>query len=144
MKFEDSLYLESTGLSFAYIRHLNNAFIGKAKLHPDDKDKASKFAGCEYAEIRATIKALKYEKSIKKANYKNLENFVKACGTYKNFDKESKTAKAVYRQLNRKKREIEKIDENIKLLQDELRKKIKLRDEMYDKLNSRTVSKKDN
>ena len=35
------------------------AFIGQAKLHDEDKDYASKYTGCRYAETRATIKYLK-------------------------------------------------------------------------------------
>ena len=79
-------------------------FTGRAKLMPGDN--WSPIFGCRIAEIRATIKAIDYEIFMKRKEYKTIENFVKAVGGYKNFDKESPTARCMYRQLNRRKKEI--------------------------------------
>lgn len=52
-------YDENTGISNVMIDTDLGAFIGQAKLHDEDKDYASKYTGCRYAETRATIKYLK-------------------------------------------------------------------------------------
>ena len=96
-------------LSAAEIEHCGRIFTGFAKLHPDDELRASKFAGPALAEKRAQIKALKYELKLKKEKCDECRKFVKACETYKNWDKDSPTAKAVYRQLNRRIKEVNKL-----------------------------------
>lgn len=117
MKFIRSSYNNETGISFVEIRHLGKTFIGEAHCHPEEKNPSS-FAGCEYAEIRAEIKALKYERKILKNKSDMALDFVKSCGCYKNFDKESPTAKAIYRQLNKR---IEKVNN----ITDEINKRIR-------------------
>ena len=52
-------YNENTGVSNVMIDTDLGAFVGQAKLHDEDKDYASKYTGCRYAETRATIKYLK-------------------------------------------------------------------------------------
>lgn len=52
-------YNENTGISNVMIDTDLGAFTGQAKLHDEDKDYASKYTGCRYAETRATIKYLK-------------------------------------------------------------------------------------
>ena len=54
-----SNYDETTGISKTVILTDLGSFEGFAKLHPDDKDNASRFAGCRYAEERALIKYAK-------------------------------------------------------------------------------------
>ena len=98
------------------VKHLGRTFVGTAKLHPDDQANQSELVGGSIAETRARIKALQYERKLLKEKYKECQNFVKACECYKNFDKDSQAAKVMYRQLNRKKRNIEKLTEEIDLL----------------------------
>lgn len=54
-----SNYDETTGISKTVILTDLGSFEGIAKLHPDDKKNASRFAGCRYAEERALIKYAK-------------------------------------------------------------------------------------
>lgn len=54
-----SNYDETTGISKTVILTDLGSFEGFAKLHPDDKENASRFAGCRYAEERALIKYAK-------------------------------------------------------------------------------------
>ena len=54
-----SNYDETTGISKTVILTDLGSFEGFAKLHPDDKNNASRFAGCRYAEERALIKYAK-------------------------------------------------------------------------------------
>lgn len=52
-------YNESTGLSTVIIATDLGEFEGYAQLHDEDKEIASRFAGCRYAEMRAGIKYMK-------------------------------------------------------------------------------------
>lgn len=141
MKFIDGFYDTNTGISIVMIEHLGKKFSGQAYLHPDDKDNVSEFAGCEYAEIRATIDALKYERKLKKHDYKVIENFIKACNCYNNFNKESLSAKVMYRQLNRKRKEINDITKEIEKFKGELQELISRREKIMEKMKSKKENK---
>lgn len=102
MHLISSYFNEETGKSIVEVKHKKKIYKGTAKLHPEDVDKASKYAGCRFAEIRAEIKALKTEHRKEKAACEEIRKFVKACAQYKIFDETSPTAKAMYRQLHRR------------------------------------------
>lgn len=113
MKFIDSSYNSETGESKVIMQHLGVKFIGTANIHPDDWENASSYEGCFIAEQRAMILALKYERYLVKRKADEAIDFMKACGCYKNFDKESPTAKAMYRQLNRRIKKVNDITDKI-------------------------------
>ena len=123
MKFISSSYNEETGKSVVIVQHLGKKFKGVAFVHPSDKENASSFAGCEYAEIRATIQALKYERILMKKKADAAIEFVHACECYKNFIKDSKSAKVVYRQLNRRIARVNKLADEINDLYRQLEQK---------------------
>lgn len=112
MKFISSSYDPETGISKVVMQHLGIKFTGTARLHPED-ERGSSFAGCEYAEIRAIIKALKYERKLAKQKADMAIDFVKSCECYKKFTKESPSAKAVYRQLNQRIKKVNDITDEI-------------------------------
>lgn len=101
MKFIDSAYDEISGLSETTVQHLGTKFTGYAQVHPEE-EKPSKYAGCRFAELRAEIEALKYERQLLKNKADMALDFVKSLECYANFDKESETAKCIYRQLNKR------------------------------------------
>lgn len=116
MKFIDSAYDPNTGMSIVIIQHLGIKFEGTAKVHPEDK--GSNYFGCQLAEIRAKIKALKYERKLAKQKADDALDFIKSCEGYKKFNKEDDTAKVMYRQINRRIQKVndlaDKINELIK------------------------------
>lgn len=118
-KFLDSITDKRAGTSTVFIEYKNHSFRGKAKLHPEDD--WSEFIGCSYAEIRAQIEALKWELKQKKAACDECRKFVKAVSQYKIFNKEDGSAKAMYRQLNRRIKEVNKIVDKINSLELSLR-----------------------
>ena len=75
-KFLHSNADKEMGISTVTIEYKNERFTGLASKHPDDE--WSEFFGCEIAEVRAKIKAAKWEFRNKKKEYKNYENFVKS------------------------------------------------------------------
>lgn len=113
MKFITSLYDSAKGFSSVVMEHLGKNFVGSAHLHPDDAEKASRYAGCGYAESRAIISALKYERGLLKEEAETCRKFIKACECYKGWDPESPSARAAYRQLNRKIKKVNDITEEI-------------------------------
>ena len=53
-------YNEQTGVSYAKINTNYGEFEGYAKLHAEDADIASRYAGCQYAEQRAVLKYMRH------------------------------------------------------------------------------------
>ena len=136
MKLIDAWFEESTGKSYAIVEHLGRCYQGMSKLHPEE-EAASKFTGCRYAEMRAQIKALKFEREIKIQKCDECRKFIKACSQYKNWDKESPTAKAIYKQLNKRIKEINKLTNKINHLMWDLNVTIRQQDMVNKKLASR-------
>ena len=100
MKFISSYYNEEKGYSEVVVQHLGVKFTGKAQVHPEEKN-PSEYAGCQYAEIRAEIAALKYERKIEKQKTDTIISFLKACKCYKYYNMEDDTSKVLHRQLNK-------------------------------------------
>lgn len=147
MKFLSADYADAgyKTISSVKVKHLGEVFTGLAFCHPDDIDKASEFAGCAYAEARAQIKALKYERKIMLQDAESCRKFIKACECYKNWDKESATAKAAYRQLNRKIKKVNDITDEINTRMKELSQAIWQRDitvKAFEKNKQKRLNKK--
>ena len=101
MKFIDSDFNKETGLSYVIIEHMKKQFTGYAHCHPEEKY-PSEYVGCALAEKRAAIKAFKYERTILKKEADAVIKFIKSCECCKDFDKEEKSVKRMYRMLNKK------------------------------------------
>lgn len=140
MKFLTSKY--TGGRSVVIIQHLGELFRGEARVHPDDKEKASEYAGCGYAEIRATIKALKYERKLAKDEAEICRKFIKSCECYKNWDPESPTARAAYRQLNRRIKKVNQLTDKINSAMQGLEKSIWSRDVTLKAIDRRKEQRK--
>lgn len=119
MKFITSEYEPNTGVSMVKVKHRNRIFVGTSAVHPDDKAYASTYTGGAIAEIRANIKALKYELRVLKKETKEWTKFLNACTNCKKFDKESDTAKVVYRQYNKQLKKIERVKQEIEFLKEQ-------------------------
>lgn len=119
MYFIDSKTFPKEGTSYAFIRHDKRIYEGKARLHPDDT--FSEFTGCRYAETRAKIKALRAEYRKKKASCEECRKFVKAVTQYSHFDAKDPSAKAMFRQLNRRIKEVNELADEITKLEFSLR-----------------------
>lgn len=128
MKFISGSYDHNTGISTVVIQHLGVKFTGRAYLHPDDKENVSSYAGCEYAETRAKIKALKYERMIAKNKADMAIDLLKSCQCYKNFNTEDATAKVLYRQVNRRIKKVNELTDRINELMKSIDKRIFARD----------------
>lgn len=113
MKFISSSYDPNTYTSTVIMQHLGKKFIGTAHATEQDQEKASEYAGCAYAELKATIKALKYERKIAKERADQAYDFVKAIQCYSKFNKDSASAKVVYRQLRQRIKRVNDLTDQI-------------------------------
>ena len=132
MRFLDSGTVKETGYSTVVIEHKGNKYVGQAKCHPDDT--FSEFTGCRYAQERAEINALKDEWKQKKHDCDECRKYLIAVSQYAGFDKESSTAKAMFRQLNRRIKEVNKLAEIISQRQFNLQVAIKQQDSFNNKI----------
>lgn len=140
MQLIESYFNETLGKSISVVKHRKKQYYGYAWIHPEDKEIASKYTGCRYAEMRAEIKALKAEHKKEKAACEECRKFVKACSQYKNFDKDSSTAKAMYRQLNRRIKRVNDLADQINQKVQDLEIAIKQKDIVHKALE-RKVNK---
>ena len=132
MRFLDSNTVEEIGYSTVIIKHKGNEYVGQAKCHPDDT--FSEFTGCRYAQERAEINALKDEWKQKKHDCDECRKYLIAVSQYAGFDKESSTAKAMFRQLNRRIKEVNKLAEIISQKQFNLQVAIRQQDGFNNKI----------
>ena len=102
---------EVKGLSKVTITYKNKIFTGIAKKDPVDI--WSSFAGLTLAEMRAFLKLKKYEYKQAKERAEVCRKFVESLKQYKKFDPNSDTAKAVFRQLNCRIKEVNAIGDEI-------------------------------
>ena len=114
-KLVNAIASQKDGESTVTLKYKNKEFTGFANLHPDDE--WSDFFGCEIAEIRAKIYAAKWELQNRRQELKNCQNFIKAVECYADFNPESPTARAMYRQLNQRKKAVAIAKERVASLQ---------------------------
>ena len=76
MKFLHGEYDSTTGKSTVTLADRYGQYTGYAKLHPDDKKNESRYMGCNIAEKRALIKALKNRRKRIKIKLNATENII--------------------------------------------------------------------
>ena len=120
MKIIYSNFDETTGISTVTILTKIGEFTGTSKLHNEDKNISSSFAGCRYAEIRAIIKY--YKKKLENINnqIKGLDDCRKIIENLKDYNEYSVENRRIRRRLYELKSEKQKI----KMCIDNLRNKL--------------------
>lgn len=128
MKLIKTEFNKETGVSTVILQDKNGRYEGKAKLHPDDKDNISNYAGYHIAEFRAWIKYLKTQLSRKKAMLKAVENLKKdiQINCYENQDIEKRIGLTIRNYTE----EITEIQEAIISLNQTVREYIKGREKI--------------
>lgn len=124
-----------TGISSVTINTPYGQFTGIAKLHPEDINHASEFAGCEIAEMRANIKYLKEQRKEAKIQYKAIQCYYNAISETAEFNPYSKDAQIARRMIKEYTAEIVSLSKTIEAIQSAIKRKIKTRDEVLTKLD---------
>ena len=111
MKFIDSFTDKDSRMSHVFMQHRGYVYEGISRCNPDDE--WSEFTGCKFAELRAILKALEDEYKEEKVKVDAISQFVTAIEQYKNFNNEDASAKAMYRQYNRRVKRLEELKSDI-------------------------------
>lgn len=77
IKLIKSFYNKKTGISVAIINTDYGIFKGYSKLHEEDRDIVSNFAGCQYAHTRAIVKYMKKRVEVLSSQIKGLKDYQK-------------------------------------------------------------------
>lgn len=128
MKTIASNYNETTGISKVTVATDLGEITGYASLHPDDKDIASNFAGCRYAEMRAGIKYMKEKVRISKYQLEPLKRIYNDLSQKKYYNKNNNGAKMLEKEIYKLEDDIETYKTNIKTLTERLQTAIDSRD----------------
>lgn len=135
-------YNENTGLSSVTISTDLGEFTGYSKLHPEDVEIASKYAGCRYAEMRAGIKYMKAKARISKYTLDYLNKIYKNLKQMKSFDENYKGAKLLEKEIYLLEDEVETFKTNAKTLQERLDKAIDTRPNIIKDLHKKKEDNK--
>lgn len=109
-KQPEYFWSEENGTAFCTIYYNKYSFMGEAQCHPDDQDMMSKLTGQTIAEMRATIKYLRFVRDCElRPQLKSLLQFYYSINHSKYFDPKSYEAKMLYRQINILKEDITNI-----------------------------------
>ena len=96
---------KETGISSATIGTDYGIFTASVKLHEEDLHISSRYAGCEYAEMKATIKYMKKRIEVINNQLKGLENYQKQLIKRNDYNSNSIENKILNIQMNNLKQE---------------------------------------
>ena len=106
IKMIKSNFDEITGISEVTIATDIGEFFGTSKLHDEDRNISSSFAGCQYAEMRAVIKYMKRKMHDLDMQIKGLTDFQSSLKCRKDYNhicvENSKARRRIY-ELNKQK-----------------------------------------
>jgi len=128
MKTVKSDYNEETGISTVVIATDLGEITAHAFLHPDDKDIASNFAGCRYAEMRAGIKYMKEKVKISKYQLKPLKRIYNVLSQKKYYNRDNSGTKMLEKEIYKLEDDIKIYKTNIQTLTERLQKAVNSRD----------------
>lgn len=135
IKLISSNYDEESGISNIIIATEIGNFYGYAFLHPDDKNVASSFLGCEIAEYRATIEY--FREKLKRINI-SLNTLYELQYALNDF-----TPLVINKRITQKEQYKKELQENIKSLQEVINNKVENRLLIIKKLEEIKEKKED-
>ena len=128
-----SNYDPETGISIARIQTPHGTFKGKARVHPNDINIASHYAGCKYAEIRAYIRYYKFLAKLKQSAIEEIKKLYNKF--YDSFDTPNKVLYWTKDAINDLTKEKEEYLATAAEYQKDLKLLIDQRDEILKKIN---------
>lgn len=135
-----SYYNKETGVSYVTIATDLGIFDGIAHLHEEDKDIASIFQGCRYAEGRACLKYLNLKLKLLESKIEGLSNFYNNCKQMRCFNENNKQTKLLKREIEKYLKqyiELKNMIINIKNgLYDEMKNYRKEKENFYNKIKN--------
>lgn len=134
IKMIKSNFDEITGISEVTIATDIGEFSGTSKLHDEDRNISSSFAGCQYAEMRAVIKYMKRKIHDLDMQIKGLTDFQSSLKCRKDYNhisiENSKARRRIY-ELNKQK---EIWDKRINSLYERMLRNMEQREKVIEKI----------
>ena len=134
MKLINSSFNKETGQSFVTLADKYGLYTGKAKAHPDQRNRVSELAGCCIAEGRAQIKCLKDERRRTKIALKAIQDLEKDIMSNCPAALDPLISKRIYLATKRYTKQIEQIDSFIAEIEKDLDNYMKTRQKLLDNL----------
>lgn len=113
-------YDEETGKSVVTIATDLGQFTGYARLAEEDRDIASRYAGCEFAEMRARIKYWKAKKFMYEQRLKSLEDLEKILKGMTSYDPYCTECRKLRRTIYETKESVMKCRKKLEMLTTQL------------------------
>lgn len=133
---------KENGTAFCTIYYNKYSFMGEAQCHPDDRDMMSKLTGQTMAEMRATIKYLRFIKDCElQPQLKALKQLYYSMNYSKYFNPKSYEAKMLYRQINIVKEDLSNINIEISNIKKSLKEYIERKEKDHQKIRELQNSK---
>ena len=111
---------KETGISKAIIQTDLGIFTGQTILHEEDKDIASNFQGCMYAETRAVTNYVKEKCRILNIEIKTLSNLLDNLKQLRCYNADNKEMRFIFNTLNKKQKRYEKLKNQIIMVEENL------------------------
>lgn len=140
MKLTSQNFDKNTGISVVQVQHKGYKARGIAKVHPNDIEYMSRYAGCRIAELRAFIKIYKQEIREIKIQLETINAFKKDL-LYSNIDIPSKIKRKINLCIRNYSQKIESLQEEIISINNLIKKDIKDRDKIIKRFNNKKKDK---
>lgn len=137
-----SNYDKETGESVVTIATDIGEFTDYAYLHPEDKDIESNYAGCRYAEMRASIQYMKQKRRIAEYKLQELNKIYKDLSQRKNYNKDNIGMKVLEKEIYILEDEREFFKHNTETLIQRLNEAIDNRPDMVKKITEKVNKKR--
>lgn len=141
IKITSSNFNKETGISKVTINTPLGEFTGIAKLHEEDKNIMSEFAGCQYAEMRAILKYIKKKIQILNWKIESLENYQKVWKSKATYEHQNDASRTLRKQIYLLKQDRYNWQQKYSSLSEKLQQSIIHRETIINKIKERKESK---
>lgn len=124
-----SKYDKDTGISKVWVKNKYGIFMAKSRLNEEDRDFASEYIGCHFAEMKANIKAYKKHKQDLQLRRKELLYFQNMLKQTKGYNDKSIEARKLRKRIYLLDNEINQVQSHIDTLNQGLKKEMEQREE---------------
>ena len=135
IKMIKSNFDEITGISEVTIMTDIGEFTGTSKLHEEDRNISSSFAGCRYAEMRAIIKYMKRKVKDLQMQIKGLQDFQSNIATRKDYNHNSIENSKARRRIYELKKQVVIWKEKINSLTEKMLTMMEKREQLIEKMS---------
>lgn len=139
-----SNFNEKTGVSVVKITTPLGEFEGTSKLHDEDREISSRYAGCQYAEMKAIMNYMKKRIQILKIELNSLEKHNKSMLNRKDYNHNSMEMRALRKDIYLLKKSIVSWQERLKSLHTHMLNSMTQREKVINRMMTKKGDETDN